>query len=402
VNMRHGRSVNWIKAIGFVSASFALAGQNSPDPLSEPGLQHFYNLEYDQALEAFSAKAAANPNSMGAQNHIAQTVLYQAMFHHGALESDLISATNPLVSRPKLPVTQAQQARFDAAIGRAIELANSRLHSNPKDTEALYSLGVAVGLRANWNYLVHKAWIDPLRDATQARRLHLQATEVDPNFADARLVQGVHDYLIGSLPITIKMLGFLAGFRGDRDAGIKTLRDVVEKGSTNRADAAVLLSAILRREKRQAEAIPLLTDITNKFPRNYLFRYELALLHAELGEKVAAFNQIGMIEQTRTKDTPGFRYLPTERVQYMRGNLHFVLREYDTALTYLKQATSGGHLDANASAQAWLRMGQVYDSQGKRREALAAYRNAVQAGPQTASGKEAKDYISYPYRHRHA
>lgn len=401
--MPFGRFKNWVKIIGFAAAaSLALVGQTAPDPLAEPGLQHFYNLEYDQALEAFTAKAAANPTSPRAQNHIAQTILYQAMFVHGALESDLISATNPLVSRPKLPVTPEQQSRFDGAIAKATELANNRLHSNPKDTEALYSLGVAVGLRANWNYLVHKAWIDPLRDATQARRLHLQATEIDPNFTDARLVQGVHDYLIGSLPITIKMLGFLAGFRGDREAGIRTLREVVEKGSTNRADAAVLLSAILRREKRQAEAVPLLVDITNRFPRNYLFRYELALLYAELGQKAAAFQQIGMIEQTRTKETPGFRFLPTERIQYMRGNLHFILREYDTALNYLRQSTAGGHLDANASSQAWLRMGQVYDSQGKRKEAVSAYRNAVQAGPQTASGKEAKDYISYPYRHRQA
>ena len=45
------------------------------------------------------------------------------------------------------------------------------------------------------------------------------------------------------------MLGFIAGYHGDRERGIQTLRLVAEKGSINRSDAAVVLCAILRRER---------------------------------------------------------------------------------------------------------------------------------------------------------
>ena len=34
----------------------------------------------------------------------------------------------------------------------------------------------------------------------------------------------MHDYLVGSLPFTYRMVGFLAGFHGDRESGIRTLR----------------------------------------------------------------------------------------------------------------------------------------------------------------------------------
>jgi tetratricopeptide (TPR) repeat protein len=393
--MRFGRWSSWIVLVS--SLSFA---QSVP-----PAFQHFYNLEYDEALALFTRDAAEHPEQAQAQNNVAQTVLFRAMYQHGALESDLIGSAHPFSARPKLPVTAAETAQFEGAIAKSIDLSQKRLAANANDAEALYAMGVAIGLRANWNYLVHKAWMEPLKDATQARKYHLQATNADPNFHDARLVQGVHDYLIGSLPFTVKMMGFLAGFRGDREEGIRTLRVVATKGVRNKADAAVLLAAILRREKKQEEAVPLLVDMTNQFPRNYLFRFELALLYADLHDGPKALAQIDAIEQFRAKGTAGFAQLKSERIAYMRGQVYFLLREYDQALPQLwtaAKASVNGDLDVNAVAQAWLRLGQTYDAKGRRQQALAAYKRAVDVGPQTASGKEAKDYMSSPFKHKAA
>jgi tetratricopeptide (TPR) repeat protein len=373
------------------------------DPLNEPGFQHFYNLEYEQALAAFEQKAAKLRSEPSPQNHIAQTLLFQSMLENGALESDLIGSTNPFASRPKLPVSAERQKRFENAVATAISLAQAKLNANANDVQALYSMGVALGLRANWNYLVHKAWIDPLRDATHARKLHLQATTIDPNFHDARLVQGVHDYLIGSLPLGIKMMGFLAGFRGDREEGMRTIRTVFDKGSTNRIDAAILLSAILRREKRQAEAIPLLAEAVNRFPKNHLFRFELGLLHADVGDRTKALAQVDAIAQLRSKGQLAVKQVTAERVDYMRGYVLFQLREYDAAIPHLVQATRGAASnDTTSTAQAWLRLGQAYDAKGRRAEAMNAYKQAVHAGPQTSYAREAKDYLSTPFKHRHA
>lgn len=378
--------------------SVAGASGSQPDPLSEPGFQHFYNLEYDKAIDAFTHKAAANPGDPAAYNQIAQSVLFQAMFANGALESDVISASDPLVSRPKLPVTEVQRTLFENAISHAITLSQTRLDANSRDARAMYTMGVAVGLRANWNYVVHKAWIDPLRDATQARKLHTHATEIDPNFMDAFLVQGVHDYLVGSLPMAMKMVGFLAGFHGDREQGMRTLRKVYDGGSINRIDGAVLLSAILRREKRQAQAVPLLEDVTSRFPRNYLFRYELALLYADLGDRQKVTQQIDMIEKMRVKVS-----LPQERVDYMRGSALLFAQDVDGALLALTKATAKtDNLNPMSAAQAWLRYGQALDMKGRRAEAVKAYRQAIQMGPQTASAKDARDCIGFRYKPKHS
>ncbi len=104
-----------------------------------------------------------------------------------------------------------------------------------------------------------------LRDATAARKAHNRVTEIDPNFNDARLVQGVYDYVLGSLSPAWRMLGFFAGFRGDRERGIETLKQVAKLGRANRVDAEILLCAVYRRERRAKEAVPLLSDLIRAF-----------------------------------------------------------------------------------------------------------------------------------------
>jgi tetratricopeptide (TPR) repeat protein len=265
----------------------ARAGSLRETVASQPGFDHFYNLEYDQAYASFSEQAKQNPSSPDAYNHIAQTVLYKEMYRAGMLSSDFVGGTK-FIHQPKLTLTDVEEQEFHDSINRAINLCQKRLAANPDDTAALYSIGVSYGLRANYSFVVKKAWTEALRDATAARKAHHRVTELDPNFIDAKLTQGVNDYVIGSLPLRWKMLGFLGGFRGDKERGMRTLKEVGQQGQMNRVDAMVLLSALYLREKRPQEAIPVLTDLTQNFPRNPLLRAELEKAFAARGTVVAA------------------------------------------------------------------------------------------------------------------
>jgi hypothetical protein len=199
------------------------------DPLAAPGFQHFYNLEYPEALAAFRAEAATNPNSPDVHNHIAQTILYREMFRSGALESELVTGSNPFLYREGLKPSKADEQEFQDSINRAQTLAEARLKINPNDAQALYAQGVSYGLLANYHFLVQKAYVDALRDAPASRKAHARVTEIDPDFSDALLVQGVYDYILGSLSRTWKTLGFFAGFRGDRERGLEAVKLVASK-----------------------------------------------------------------------------------------------------------------------------------------------------------------------------
>lgn len=365
------------------------------------GFEHFYNLEYADAIRDFQAQIAREPQNPDLYNHLAQTVLYQAMYKAGALESELVSGSNPFLRREKVNPSPEAVKTFDESIAKAMSLAQPRVDKNPNDLAALYALGVAHGLRANYNFLVRKAWMDSLKDATAARKLHNKVVELDPNFIDARLVQGVHDYVVGSLPWHWKMLGFIAGFRGDREEGIKTLRLVGEKGSRNKYDAQVLLAAIYRRERRPLEALPLLNSLTDRFPRNYLFRLETVQMYADAGNKEKALEHLAKVEELKKAGTPALAGLPLEKVYYYRGNLLFWYRDFDQAIEQLRRVTpKASTLDLNTAVMTWMRLGQTFDMKGQRQQAIDAYKQAIAIAPESEIAKESRRYIDSPYRRK--
>ncbi len=371
----------------------------SEDPLADPGWVHFYNLEYGQALAAFRAEASQHPESADALNHVAQTLLYREMFRSGALESQLVTGNNPFLRRANLKPTPEDEKEFHDSLARAMAIAQEKLNANPDNIGALYSLGVSYGLRANYNFLVHKAWMDSLKDATAARKAHNRITEIDPSIIDARLVQGGYDYVVGSLPPLWKMLGFVAGYHGDRERGIQTLRMVAEKGRLNRVDAAVMLCAILHRERRPGETVPYIEELIREYPRNFLLRLELVQMYGESGEKDKALAVIAQVDEMKRAHAPGYDQLAEEKIRYTRGNLLFWYNDLDQALEDITKVTAHADaLDLNTGVYAWLRLGQIHDLMGQRGEALKAYQETIAYAPGSDAAHEAENYSKSHYR----
>src|SRR5579872_6437746 len=160
-----------------VSALVLLGPVFGQDTSTARGFEHFYNLEYDQALAEFEAAQRQDPQAIGPCNHVAQTLLYREMYRNGALETELVSGNNPFLRREKMNPTPEVQKQFTEAVEQAIGLANTRLEKNANDTSALHGRCIAYGLRANYNFLVRKAWRDALHDATEARKDCNRVTE---------------------------------------------------------------------------------------------------------------------------------------------------------------------------------------------------------------------------------
>jgi tetratricopeptide (TPR) repeat protein len=372
-----------------------VAAQDSPDAR---GLNAFYNLDYDQALADFRQAEQQDPQAIGPHNHIAQTLLFREMYRDGALETELITGNNPFLRRTKLNPSPDIVKNFNDEIRKAIELANARLSRNPNDTGALYGRGAAYALRANYEFLVEKAWRDALRDATLARKDHNRISEIDPSNYDARLIQGLHDYVVGSLPWTWRFLGFLVGFHGDKDRGLRTIEEVSRKGTRNKIDAEMLLCALYRREERPRQAIPLLEDLLRRFPHNNLLLFEEAQMYSSLGDKDKAIAAIERVAAGKQSGLPGFAAVPWEKIYFQLGNIQFWYNDLDRALDNLKKVTSSrNEVDLNTGVLAWMRMGQIYDMKHRHGEAIEAYKHAIAFAPQADAARESRGYISSPY-----
>jgi tetratricopeptide (TPR) repeat protein len=361
------------------------------------GFDHIFNLEYPAARQIFEAEARHSPNDPQLRNFIAQAILYQSMYKAGALESELVSGANAFLRRERMNPTPEEQAGFDGAIAQAFRLAQAK----PATAATQYSQAVSHALRANYNFLVRKAWYDALKDFTAARRFAQQAIATDPDYVDAYVIIGLHDYIVGSLPWGYKVLGFLAGIRGDRQGGIAALQMVASRGVNNRWDAQVLLAAIFRRERQAEKAVPLLEGLISAFPRNYLFRLELAQMLADQGDRPRALATLDEIDALRKQKAAGFSGLSREKLAYFRGNLLFWFDEYSRAVEELSLAAAARHeLDLNTALMACMRLGQSYDLMRMHREAQTAYQLAMELAPGSEIARECQRYLTRPYNRK--
>jgi tetratricopeptide (TPR) repeat protein len=381
-------------------AAIALAPRLlAQESLAAEGFDHFYNLEYDQAIADFEQAIALDPNSPDLHNHLAQAIVFREMYRDGALESELVSGTNSFLRRPKLNPAPETEKRFLDEIGKAMAISGARLAKNPNDTGALYALGISYGLRSDYYWVVKKAWHDSLKDATAARRLHTRLSELEPNNVDARLVEGLDDYIVGSLPWGWRMLGFLVGIHGDREKGIRTVQDVARNGKLDRIDAEIFLCALDRRENQPRQAIPLIEDLIRRFPRNFLLRLELSQMYSVAGDKTHALEAAEEVAQLKTRHAPGYDRVPWEKIYFQEGTIEFWYNDLDHALENMKKvAAASEEVDLNTGASAYLRMGQIYDMTRRRGEALEAYRKAIAYAPQAEAAQESRKYLSTPYR----
>jgi tetratricopeptide (TPR) repeat protein len=390
--------------LAFVAAPICFASPSAlelQDPLTNPGFVHFYNDEFDEAITYFEEGVKAHPNDPESYNHLAEGVLYREMLRNGALESQLVGGTNAFLQRSKMAINAQDKVRFSDCVNQSLSLSRALLERDPQDIHGLYALAVAHGLRANYSFLVEKAWLNSLKEATTARKASQQVLELDPDFIDARLIVGLDKYIVGCLPFHMRALGVIAGFHGDKQGGIQQLEQVRTTGILNRYDAAILLAAIYRRERCPQKAIPLLKDVAAKFPRNYLLRFEQVEMYSDLGDKNSALEVLGQIEGLQRTGAAGYRNLPPEKIKYLRANLFFWYGDLEPALAELKQVTEKANdLDLGTAVMAWLRLGQVYDLEGNHEQAMQAYRETMKTAPDSAAAAEARSYMSNPYRRK--
>jgi len=216
---------------------------------------------------------------------------------------------------------------------------------------------------------------------------------------DARLVQGLHDYIVGSLPWTWRTLGFMVGIHGDKEKGIQTIQEVARKGKLNRLDAEIFLCALYRRENQAKQAIPLVKDLIQRYPRNFLLRLELAQMYSQAGDGKTALETLQEVARLKESRTQGFEHLPWERIYYQQGSIQFWYRDLDSSLENLKKvAARADEVDLNTGAFAYLRMGQIYDLKHRRNEALAEYRRAIAYAPEADAAAQARKYLASPYK----
>ena len=371
-------------------------------PIAREGFRHFYNLEYDQAIIDFQQEIVSRPDRANGYNHLAQAIIYRGLYRSGILENSLASGDDLLLSlirQPKLVLDAADEKEFQRAVTAAVDTAQAGLRKNPNDAAALYSLGVAYGLRANYDFLVRKAWFAAIRESNAARELHNRAAELDPGNIDARMMQGVHEYIVASLPAALRLLGAVTGLRGDKDAGLRTLESVANQGDDSKVEAQLLLITLYRHEKKPATAMSYLSGLRETYPRNFLLHLTEVYTLIEMKDEQKAADSLHSLERGMREGSPGYTAIQPSKVDYTRGVIQCRFGHLDQALQSMNQiAQATASSDTEIRLLAYERLGMIHDLRGQRQLALQAYQSVVDAAPNSRIAREAQQYLARPFQ----
>ncbi|MGA3213414.1 MAG: hypothetical protein ABSD20_19080 [Terriglobales bacterium] len=365
------------------------------DPHARSGADHFYNMEYDQAIHDYELVVRQYPDDPIALNHLLAAVLFKELNRIGALDTELYSG-NSFLAAKQTAVDPKVRQRISDLTDQAMALSDRRLRANPNDVYALYARGITKATRATTLGPMDKAWFSGLRSALGARHDHERVLELDPGFTDAKMVVGIHNYIIGSLSWTAKVAASMVGLSGSKQKGIQYLYDAANGGQDAAVDSKIVLSLFLRREQRYQEAIALVTDLTNAYPHSYLCALEYANLMNAAGrgpEAVAAYR--------RLLDAGKAGAFPQSRLEVAAWGLGEALRgQHDflgAALAY-ESVSSYPRAETQLKDRANLAAGQMYDLLQKRDLALKKYEQVVAAADDPVRASEARRYMKQPYQ----
>jgi tetratricopeptide (TPR) repeat protein len=233
-----------------------------------------YNLDYDAATREMEAAVKADPSDPAAERGLAMIPWLLISFSRGAVTVDdylgNISRQNVALRQPPADLA----ARFHLHANRALMLAEAQLAKQPRNPDALYELGNAVGLQASYAATVEGKILGAFRSARRAYDAHEQVLELDAARKDAGLIVGMYRYVISAMSFPIRMMAYVAGFGGDKDKGIRMVEDAAVSGGSVSADARFALVLLYNREQRFVDALRVLAELRAEFPRNRILWLE--------------------------------------------------------------------------------------------------------------------------------
>ena len=368
------------------------------EPDVQAAYQHFYNLDYGTAETMFEKIAAEHPNDPMAAGYVLNTAVFRELYRLDLLDTTLYVQEGFLSG--KHPVVENMQARahIDALYQHAIDLSNRRIAANPNDADALFARGFATSLETLYIGMVEKKYVTALHMASASRKDDDAVLKLDPKYIDCYLIVGVHDYVMGSLSLPLKVLAGLVGIHGSKSKGIRELRWVGRDGIINSVSARTALAIFLRREAQYGKAIEVIDGLAQQYPHNFLFALEQANLMKDSGEGMRAVAAYQAMLQRAT--APGGYYPDPhlEMAYYGLGEAARGQRHIQEAASAYESATTQSTASPLMKRRAHLAAGEMFDLLGQRAQAKQQYDAVLALGSDSDQAERATKYESSPYR----
>ena len=379
------------------------------EELRRSGLDALYNIDYEKAHRDFNEIVKLYPNHPGGYQLQAARVWIKALYESRRLQVSLYSSES-FYTNGDDKVDPKIVTEFRNLTREAKRLAEAKLKQEPKNIEALDFLANTEGLKASFEEAVERRHFAALRDGNDAVEHHREVLKLDPKYIDAQITIGLYEYVVGSLPLPVKILAGATGYRGSKKRGLAMLEQVAKEGRWSQDDAKSVLIVLYTREKRFADVLKLTRELSVKYSRNYLLRLETAdalvslagvkrkekdLTGAVQAEKEAFATFDELLRDRNVRDSAA-RAL--DLIHFKYGESLLMAGYHDRAAKEFLAATKVDRGEPGLITMAHLFAARSYDVAGKRDEALAQYKEVLARPNVYDAHDEAKRGLRQAYK----
>jgi len=379
------------------------------EELRRSGLDALYNIDYDKANRDFKEIVQLHPNHPGGYQLLAARLWIKTLYESRRLQVSLYNSES-FYSNGDDKVDPKIVTEFRNLTREAKRLAEAKLKQEPKNIEALDFLANTEGLKASFEEAVERRHFAALRDGNDAVEHHREVLKLDPRYIDAQITIGLYEYVVGSLPLPVKIIAGATGYRGSKKRGLAMLEQVAREGRWSQDDAKTVLVLLYTREKRFADVLKLTRELSAKYPRNYLLRLETAdalvslagvkrkekdVAGAVQAEKEAFATFDELLRDRNVRDTAA-RAL--DLIHFKYGEALLMAGFNDRAAKEFIAATRVERAEPGLITMAHLYAARAYDVAGKRDEALAQYKEVLARPNVYDAHEEAKRGIRQAFK----
>lgn len=365
----------------FASAQWVLM-KSDADKLVQNGARQVYNLQFDSASANFRKVIALYPE-------------HPAGYFLDAMVGWWKIQTNPR--------NESFDDDFLQKAGKTIEVADKLLEQNSNDIVGLFFKGGALGYRGRF-YASRETWLKAADDGKTALDILTRCQKLAPGNHDIMLGTGIYNYFAAALPERYPLLKTVMYFlpHGDKRLGILQLQAAGKSARYAATEAkSALLQIFFQFEKDASNALPLAQELHGQYPDNAYFHRYLGRCQVQLGMSAEYEKTWRDILKKSISGKLSYDKLTAREALYYVGLAIMSKGNYDLALKYFYKCDEGNrHLDSDETGflvMVNLKIGNIYDMQGKRDLAIMQYNKVLGWGDRQNSHELARQYMATPY-----
>ena len=293
--------------------------------------------------------------------------------------------------------------RFYDHMDEVIDRCDDILDENPDHFDALLFKGAARGFKArlasnrnDW----WKALINGRKAIGPVRRVATIAPEDNGDYVFGK---GLYDYYTAILEEeypAVKAFTWMIP-DGDRERGLKLLKETAETGHYVQTEAIYFLTQIyFLYEEEYLPARRYVQRLRERHPENPYFHNYEGRVYAKWGRWEQAREVFREVLDRREAGAPGYNVHMEEIARYYLGKDRLYRGEYEAALTHLQRLdtlTDRDIEDNRYRILGALYTGMVYDAMGEREKAVEQYERVKDMDDPVDAQDRAKQYLDEPY-----